>query len=186
MMSGSAMKQVKTPTAPTAPTTPKTDIELTVEYDKGKEKLAAARANPVIKAGFEGQQGIKVDAATGTATPNLPMHKAVRAGSFMREIDSAGKVVQEVPWNDMSEGGGKAARKLTKYVNDRNYNTTQSQTHNADLYNAIGSGTAPDKLSEGQKESLVKLGKATVVPTQQRMKVGAKTPPAKQMKKKKC
>jgi hypothetical protein len=181
MVSGSAMKQTTT-------ASPQTDIELTVEYDKGKKKLAEARKNEEKKKGIEAAQGITIDAPTGTATPNLPMHKAVRAGSFMREIDSQGNVVQEVPYYDTSPTGGKAAEKLAKYVKDRNFNTTYDQTRNADLYNAMGGGTAPENLNEKQKNSLVGLGKAVVVnaPAKQRMKAGAKMPPAKQMKKKKC
>jgi hypothetical protein len=171
LMGGSAMYQKK-------------DIELTVEYDKGKEKMAAARSNPETKAGFEGQQGIKIDTPTGTATPNLPMHKVVRGGSFLKELDSAGKLVKQVPYYDTSSDGGKAAAELTKSVNNRNADVTSRQTRNADLYNATGGGTAPDKLSEKQKESLVKLGKAKEVPAQQRMKSTGKTPPTKQMAKK--
>lgn len=179
LMSGSAMKQ----TDPKKSATVKKDIELTVEYDKGKEKLAAARSNPKTKAGLEGQQGIKIDTPTGTATPNLPMHKVVRGGSFLKELDSAGKLVKEVPYYDTSSDGGKLAAELTKSVENRNADVTSRQTRNADLYNATGGGTAPDKLSEKQKESLVKLGKAKEVPAQQRMKPTAKKPPIKQMAK---
>jgi len=167
LMSGSAMYQKK-------------DIELTVEYDKGKEKMAAARSNPETKAGFEKQQGIKIDAPTGKATANLPMHTVEKAGSFLREYDSKRNVVKEVPWNSMSEKGGKAAEELTRAVAIRNADVTSRQNRNADLYNATGGGTAPDKLSEKQKESLVKLGKAKEVPAQQKkspakMKVSKKT-----------
>jgi hypothetical protein len=180
MMSGSAMKQ-------TASEKPKTDIELTVEYDKGKKKMAENRQNPETKKGYELQTGIGIDAATGTATPNLPMHTVERAGSFLREYDSKRGVVREVPWNSMSETGGEAAEKLTRAVEIRNADVTSRQTRNASLYNAMGGGTAPENLDEGQKKSLVGLGKAVVVnaPAKQRMKAGAKIPPAKQMKKKK-
>jgi hypothetical protein len=171
LMGGSAMYQKK-------------DIELTVEYDKGKEKMAAARSNPETKAGFEGQQGIKIDTPTGTATPNLPMHKVVRGGSFLKELDSSGKLVKQVPYYDTSSDGGDAAAALTRSVNIRNADVTSRQTRNADLYNATGGGTAPDKLNEKQKQSLVKLGKAKEVPAQQRMNSTGKTPPTKQMAKK--
>lgn len=174
LMSGSAMYQQREGT----------DIELTVEYEKGKKKMAEARSNPETKAGFEGQQGIKVDAPTGKATPNLPMHKVVKSGNFLKHLDSAGKLVKEVKYNEMSSSGGKEAEALTKEVANRNADVTSRQTRNADLYNATGGGTAPDKLSEKQKESLVKLGKAKEVPAQQRMKSAGKTPPTKQMAKK--
>lgn len=171
MMSGSAMKQTTT-------TSPKTDIELTVEYEKGKKKMAENRANPNMKKDFEKATGISIDAPTGKATANLPMHTVERAGSFLREYDSKRGVVNEVPWNDMSSTGGEAAEKLAKAVERRNADVTRRQNRNADLYNATGGGTAPDNLSEGQKQSLVKLGKATVVPAAQQKK-----PPMKQVSK---
>ena len=170
MMSGSAMKQTTT-------TSPKTDIELTVEYERGKKKMAEARKDEEKKKGIEGQQGITIDAPTGTATPNLPMHTVERAGSFLREYDSKRGVVNEVPWNDMSSTGGEAAEKLKQAVERRNADVTRRQTKNANLYNVTGGGTAPENLSGEQKQLLVKLGKAKVVPAQQ------KKPPMKQVAK---
>jgi hypothetical protein len=171
LMSGSPMYQEKQGT----------DIELTVEYEKGKKKMAENRQNPNMKKDYEKQTGISIDAPTGTATPNLPMHKLVKAGSFLKELDSAGKLVKEVAWNDMSSKGGKAAEELTRAVNNRNADVTRRQTRNADLYNAMGGGTAPENLSEEQKQSLVKLSKATVVNnTPAQMK---KMSPAKQVSK---
>lgn len=167
LMSGSAMYQQKQGT----------DIELTVEYEKGKKKMAENRADPNKKKDYEKMTGISIDAPTGTATPNLPMHKVVRAGSFLREVDSKGGVVNEVPWNSMSSTGGDAAERLTRSVSNRNADVTSRQTRNAKLYNTLGGGTPADKLDEEGKQTLVKLGKATVVPAQQ------KKPPMKQMSK---
>jgi hypothetical protein len=175
-MSGSPMYQEKQGT----------DIELTVEYEKGKKKMAENRQDPNMKKDYEKQTGISIDAPTGTATPNLPMHTVERAGSFLREYDSKRNVVKEVPWNSMREKGGEAAEKLTKAVEIRNADVKSRQTRNAELYNAMGGGTAPENLNEKQKQSLVGLGKAVVVnaPAKQRMKAGAKMPPAKQVSKK--
>ena len=128
----------------------KQEIELTKEYTKGKEKLAANRA----KGSTPG--GLSVDKKTAEAKPNLPMHKVIKAGSYVREVDSKGGVVKE------ERADSRGNEKFYKAVENRNADVTKRQTANASLYNATGGGTSPDKLSHGQKKSLVSLGKAKV------------------------
>ena len=123
-------------------------IELTERYTKGVEKYQKNRAQGKTPS------GMKVDAQTGVATPNLPMHKVVKSGNFLRELDSKGGVVRE---EKMDSRGNE---KFYKSVENRNADVTKRQTANASLYNAFGGGTSPDKLSESQKKSLVSTSKA--------------------------
>jgi hypothetical protein len=126
----------------------KQEIELTKEYDKGKHKLAENRVAGATP------EGIKVEKITGEASPNLPMHKVVKAGSYVRELNSKGGVVKEERMN--SRGN----ESFYKNVANRNADVTKRQTANASLYNATSGGTSPDKLSGSQKDILVSLGKA--------------------------
>jgi hypothetical protein len=123
-------------------------IELTERYTKGVEKYKENRTKGKTPS------GMKVDAQTGVATPNLPMHKVVKSGTYVRELDSKGKVVRE---EQMDSRGNE---KFYKSVENRNADVAKRQTANASLYNAFGGGTSPDKLSESQKQSLVSTGKA--------------------------
>jgi hypothetical protein len=129
-------------------------IELTEKYTKGKKKYEENRMQGKTPS------GMKVDAASGVATPNLPMHKVVKSGTFVRELDSKGSVVREEPMD--SRGN----EKFYKSVANRNADVTKRQTANASLYNAFGGGTSPDKLSESQKKSLISVGKAKKAPMQ--------------------
>lgn len=129
-------------------------IELTKKYTEGKKTLEEQRK----KGNTPG--GMKVDAATGAATPNLPMHKVVKAGSYVRELDSKGGVVKE---ERMDSRGNES---FYKNVANRNADVTNRQTANASFYNATSGGTSPDKLSESQKKSLVSIGKAKKTPMQ--------------------
>ena len=139
-------------------------IELTKKYTEGVKTLEKQRK----KGNTPG--GMSIDAQTGAAKPNLPMHKVVKAGSYVRELDTAGKVVKE---ERMDSRGNEA---FYKNVANRNADVAKRQTANASLYNATSGGTSPDKLSESQKKSLVSIGKAT--PAKQRMKMA----PAKMKK----
>ena len=123
-------------------------IELTERYSKGVKKYEENRAKGKTPS------GMKVDAQTGVATPNLPMHKVVKSGTYVRELDSKGKVVRE---EQMDSRGNE---KFYKSVENRNADVAKRQTANASLYNAFGGGTSPDKLSESQKQSLVSTSKA--------------------------
>jgi len=127
------------------------EIELTGKYEKGKEMLKGQRE----KGNTPG--GMAVDAATGVATPNKPVHTVVKGGDYLKELDSAGKFVKEV------KADSKEGKTFKSSVEKRNSDTATSQTRNANQYNASGGGTSPDKLSAEQKNTLVKLGKATVV-----------------------
>jgi hypothetical protein len=123
-------------------------IELTEKYTKGVKKYEENR--------LEGKtpSGMKVDPVSGFSTPNLPMHKVVKSGNYVREVDSKGNVVKE---EKMDSRGNE---KFYKSVENRNADVTRRQTANASLYNAFGGGTSPDKLSESQKQSLVSTSKA--------------------------
>ena len=123
-------------------------IELTERYTKGVEKYQKNRAQGKTPS------GMKVDAQTGVATPNLPMHKVVKSGTFVRELDSKGGVVRE----EQQDSRGNTS--FYANVEKRNKEVTSRQTANANLYNAFGGGTSPDKLSESQKQSLVSTSKA--------------------------
>lgn len=132
----------------------KQEIELTKKYTVGKKKLEENRMTGSTPG------GMKVNKQTGEATANLPMHKVVKAGSYVRELDSAGKVVKE---ERMDSKGNES---FYKNVANRNADVTKRQTANASLYNATSGGTSPDKLSKSQKESLIAIGKAKKAPMQ--------------------
>jgi len=123
-------------------------IELTERYTKGLKTYKENREKNNTP------DGMKVDAASGFSTPNLPMHKVVKSGNYVREVDSKGNVVKE---EKMDSRGNE---KFYKSVENRNADVTKRQTANSNLYNAFGGGTSPDKLSESQKKSLVSTSKA--------------------------
>jgi hypothetical protein len=124
------------------------EIEVTKSYEVGKEKLAKNRETGNVPG------GMTIDPESGKANANLPMHKVVKSGSFLRELDSAGKIVREVAQDTRGN------KDFYKSVEDRNADVTKRQTRNADLYNAFSGGTKPENLSDYQKQTLVSLGKA--------------------------
>jgi hypothetical protein len=124
------------------------EIEVTKKYEVGKKKLAKNRATGNVPG------GMNIDPESGYATPKLPMHKVVESGSFLREVDSAGKIVKEVPKDTRGN------KDFYKSVEDRNADVTRRQTRGAELYNAFSGGTKPENLSDYQKQTLVSLGKA--------------------------
>jgi hypothetical protein len=132
------------------------DIELTERYTKGVKKYEENRKQGKTPS------GMKVDPVSGFSTPNLPMHKVVKSGTFVRELDSKGGVVRE----EQQDSRGNTS--FYANVEKRNADVTKRQTANASLYNAFGGGTSPDKLSESQKQSLVSTSKAKKVPAQMR------------------
>jgi hypothetical protein len=128
------------------------EIELTKEYEKGKNTRAVNRAkgnNP---------SGMKVNSVTAEAIPNLPMHTTTISGNYLRQLDSKGGVVREELINK-STGN----EQFYKNVENRNADVTNRQTKNANYYNAAGGGTSPNNLSNEQKHSLITTGKAKVV-----------------------
>ena len=126
----------------------KMEIEVTKNYEIGKEKLAKNRETGNVPG------GMTIDPESGKATANLPMHKVVKSGSFLRELDSAGKIVREVAQDTRGN------KDFYKSVEDRNADVTYRQTKNANLYNTLGGGIKPEDLSDSQKQTLVSLGKA--------------------------
>jgi hypothetical protein len=127
------------------------EIEVTKKYEVGKEKLAENR-----KAGNV-PGGMTIEAESGKATANLPMHKVVESGSNLRELDSAGKVVREIAKDTRGN------KDFYKSVENRNADVTSRQTKNADFYNMTSGATKPGNLSEEQKKTLVGIGKAKKV-----------------------
>jgi hypothetical protein len=126
----------------------KQEVELTDKYEAGKRKLAANREKGSVPSGMQ------INKNTGEATPNLPMHKVVKAGSYVREVDTKGNVVRE---ERMDSRGNE---KFYKSVESRNADVTKRQTKNANLYSATSGGTAPSNLSKEQKDMLMTIGKA--------------------------
>jgi hypothetical protein len=196
MSCGSAMKQEKKSTTPTTPTTP--GVELTGFGNmKLKESQAKVKADPTAQAKRDETMGIVRNFATNEITPVVTDHKFDVAGSFAREIDTAGNVVNEVK---LGLGGAQSSQalELKKKVEQRNSRTRSERSNTAEVLNAFGGGTPTEKLSEKQKQMLINSTRAKVSensPVNQRMKASGagmagaaagKTLPAKQMKKKKC
>jgi hypothetical protein len=98
-----------------------------------------------------------VDAKTGKATPRNTTHTVVKGGDYLKELDSAGNFVKEVKANS------RAAKTFASDVEKTNKYTSMDQTRNANQYNATGGGTAPSKLSEDQKKTLITLSRAKKV-----------------------
>jgi hypothetical protein len=135
------------------PTPFRQEIELTGKYEKGKEKLKSEREKGNTP------PGLTIDSKTAVATANLPMHTTRKDGSYLKELDSKGNFVKQVN----VDANPSLAANFQREVDQRNSLTTRSQTKNSDQYNATGGGISPDKLSAGQKETLVGLGKAKIV-----------------------
>jgi hypothetical protein len=126
------------------------EIEVNAGYEQGKKMLKNQRE----KGNTPG--GMKVDSQTGTATPSNTTHTVMKGGDYLKELDSAGKFVREV------KADSKEGKTFAKNVAKNNAYTSMDQTRNANQYNASGGGTSLDKLSSGQKQTLVKLGKAKI------------------------
>lgn len=142
-----------------------TDIELTKKYDKGKATLDVQRE----KGNTPG--GMTVNKTTGEAKANSyerTFEEPSAANAFTARIkDSKGNEVgsakaQMVSGSMVPNGGGAVDALRKKYAKDKSF-TESSRHKNVDQYNATGGGTAPDKLSEDQKQTLIKLSKAKKV-----------------------
>lgn len=155
-----------------------TDIELNASYSKGVKKAEDAFKDKKIVASAEKDLGVKYNPATREATARKDSaHKFNIAGSYAREIDSAGKVVKEVKVNpNAGTSGGNAAEALKKSIENRNADISSRRTSNAKVVNTLGGGTKADKLDEEGKQMLVKAGRAKVVssPAKQLSKAATK------------
>lgn len=155
-----------------------TNIELTEDYTKGVKKAENAFKNKKIVATAEKDLGIKYNPSTREAMPREDSaHKFSIAGSFAREIDSAGKVVKEVKVNpNAGNGGGNAAEALKKSIENRNSDISSRRENNAKVVNTLGGGTKADKLDEEGKQMLIRSGRANVVgsPAKQLSKTATK------------
>jgi hypothetical protein len=147
------------------PTPFRQEIELTKEYEKGKKKQATQREKGAV------DSGLNVDKASGYATAKS-YEKTYEAPSkenaFTARIkDSKGNVVKEAKAERISgnvnPSGGKYVEALKKEYEKSKSSTESMRSKNKEQYNATGGGTKPDNLSEGQKNTLVKLKKANKV-----------------------
>jgi hypothetical protein len=155
-----------------------TDIELNASYSKGVKKAEDAFKDKKIVASAEKDLGVKYNPATREATARKDSaHKFNIAGSYAREIDSAGKVVKEVKVNpNAGPSGGNAAEALKKSIENRNADISSRRAKNAKVVNTFGGGTKADKLDEEGKQMLVKAGRATAIssPAKQLSKAATK------------
>lgn len=142
-----------------------TDIELTKKYSTGKDK-----AQELAKKGNT-PPGMTVDQTSATAKSKSyekTFEEPSAANAFTARIkDSKGNEIAstkaEMVSGSMVPNGGGSVDKLRKqYAKDKSF-TEGSRAKNVDQYNATSGGTSPDKLSENQKQTLIKLGKATRV-----------------------
>jgi hypothetical protein len=139
-----------------------TDIELTKKYDQGKELLKKQREKGSTPS------GMKVDSKTGAAKASgyeKTFEEPSAENAFTARIkDSKGKQIAMAKADNVSgnmvPGGGKAVEKLREQYNKEKAFTEGTRAKNVDQYNATSGGTSPDKLSEGQKKTLVNLAKA--------------------------
>jgi len=133
----------------------KQEIELTKKYETGKKKLAENR----MKGSMD--KGLDIDVRTGEAkakayektfVENKRTGGASIIGGDKKTMESATRY-----------GAGKDVEKLrNKFVSDST-STMNARNKNAELYNATSGGTSPNKLSGGQKKTLLTLGKAIKV-----------------------
>ena len=143
----------------------KTDIELTSKYDQGKAKLKTQREKGATP------PGLNVDSKTAFASPKgyeKTFEEPSVENAFTARIkDSKGNQVgsakTESVAGNMVTGGGKGVEALRKQFAKEKSFTEGSRHSNADFYNATSGGTSPNKLSEGQKKTLMTLSKAKKV-----------------------
>lgn len=131
------------------------EIELTRKYDEGKNKIAEARTNKETKSNIESKQGINVDTKTGGATAKGYEKKLVDMADRVRVVGGKGEVLSEAMKNQP-----KMVEKLKSGYEKAKAYTEGTRASNASQYNATSGATKPENLSDKQKETLVKLGKA--------------------------
>ena len=131
------------------------EIELTRKYDEGKKKMAEVRSGKENKSSIEGTQGINIETGSGAASAKGYEKKLVDMADRVRVVGGKGEVISEAMKNQP-----KMVEKLKKgYETAKSYTET-ARTSNASQYNATSGATKPENLSNKQKETLVKLGKA--------------------------
>lgn len=128
------------------------EIELTKKYEEDKKKMAANRAKGST------DTGLNVDVRTGVASAK-PYEK-----TFVENKRTGGASIisgdKKTTASATNYGGGKNVEKLRQRFLSDSASTMNSRTRNAELYNATGGGTSPDKLSGKQKKTLISLRKA--------------------------
>jgi hypothetical protein len=128
------------------------DIELTKKYSKGKKTLATQREKGNI------DSGLNVDKASGFATAK-PYEKSFVTNKITGGASVIGGDKKTIA-TATSYGQGSEVKKLRKAFVSDSTSTMNRRNRNAELYNATSGGTSPDKLSAGQKTSLITIGKA--------------------------
>lgn len=129
-----------------------TDIELTSKYDKGKEILKKRRQEG------SAPSGLNVDSKTAVATPKGYEKKLVTQPSgdtFI--VDGSGKTIKSAKANKFNSKDVDALKK--EYEKEKS-STSKYRKSNSEFYNANSGGTSSNSLSEGQKRSLMSIGKA--------------------------
>lgn len=151
------------------PTPFRQEIELTKEYSKGTKSMSKARKSGTK--GLSDIEGINVDVVSRKAaaksyekTYEMPS----KENAFTARIkDSKGNVVKEAKSErvagNVNPSGGKGVEVLKKEYEKSKSSTESMRSKNKEQYNATGGGTKPDNLSEGQKNTLVKLKRAKKV-----------------------
>jgi hypothetical protein len=132
-----------------------TNIDVTGRYEEGKKILKSniAKGNT--------PDYLNIDPATGTATAKPYEKKLVtQANGDTFWVDGSGKTIASAKANKFNSTAIDDLK--AKYEKEKNY-TNQTRTHNMNLWNATSGGTPVDKLSEGQKQTLISLSKAKKV-----------------------
>lgn len=156
LMSCSPMKQE----LPKKGKKPSTEIELTMDYDKGKRLMAEARKAPGKIEDLRKTQGINVDPATGVATSAKYEKKYVPGGKGQKDriIGGDGKVVAEAKTTNFFKG--EKNKDLYKEFQKDSTNTMNSRNRNTMHYNITGGAKSTNNATEAEKQLLVRLGKA--------------------------
>jgi hypothetical protein len=132
-----------------------TNIEVTGRYEEGKKLLKSniAKGNT--------PDYLNIDAATGAAVAKPYEKKLVtQANGDTFLVDGSGKTIEMAKYDKFDSKAVDALK--AKYEKEKNY-TNKTREHNKNLWNATSGGTPVDKLSEGQKQTLISLSKAKKV-----------------------
>jgi hypothetical protein len=125
-----------------------TEIELTKSYTENKKQLTKNTQEGNTPANLD------VNKLTNEAKPTNSAHSVIKGGSFLKEVDSKGNFVREVPI------GSREAKTFESDVNKKNLMDKASKEKQAMVWNASSGGTSPSNLTEEQKKFLVSRGKA--------------------------
>jgi hypothetical protein len=140
--------------------TPSAEIELTMDYDRGKKLMAEARKAPGKIQDLRKTQGIEVDAATGAAKSAKYEKKYVQGGRGQKDriIGGDGKVVAEAKTTNFFKG--EKNKDLYKEFQRDSTNTMNSRNRNTMQYNITSGAKSTNNATEAEKQLLVRLGKA--------------------------